>query len=324
MKHKNTFLITGGAGHLGSHIGLILAQQGHTVVVLDSFEHNQDFCPQWAHVYRGDYGDPLILKKIFKEHPITMVIHCASSVRSQLSLQRPLECYYNNVAKTMTLLEIMHEHKIMALIFCSSSDVYGVPQEIPVHEDHSCIPVTPYGSSKLMIETIIKDCARATDMQFVILRQFNVSGAVIGSGLKEWHVPETHLIPLVLNACKSGAPLYVFGNDYSTLDGTAVRDYVHVQDSALAVVKAVEHLMHKKPSDVFNVGSGRGWSVKQVIDVAQIITQKECAVMYGPRREADVPVMIADTSKSTNLLGWKALNSSLELCAESAWKVERE
>ncbi len=324
MKQKSTILITGGAGYLGSHISYVLAQQGYKVVILDSFEHNQHFTPQWARVYHGDYGDAHILKKIFKEQVIQTVVHCASSIQGQVSLQKPLECYYANVAKTITLLEVMDEHIIKSLVFCSSSAVYGAPQYIPLDEKHPCVPLTPYGSSKLMIETIIQDCARVSELRFVILRYFNIAGAIPGSGLKEWHIPETHLIPLVISACKSGAPFYLFGNDYPSSDGTAVRDYVHVQDCAFAVHKALEHLAYQKPCDVFNVGTGRGWSVKQVIDTAVLVTQKECKVISSKRSNADLPVVIADVTKARHLLEFNPQSTLLERCLESLWKVEME
>lgn len=324
MKHKNSVLITGGAGYIGSHIGLILAQQGYAVVVLDNFSQNHIFNPAWATVYNGDYADAELLTKIFVMHKISAVVHCAASTIVSLSVQKPLEYYYNNVSKTITLLQTMRACGVMSLVFSSSCAVYGAPAYIPLDEKHPLSPLSPYGTTKMMVEMLLKDCARAFDLRYVVLRYFNAVGAIPGSGLREWHVPETHIVPLLLHACKVGAPFYVWGNDYPTKDGTCIRDYVHVQDIADAHHKALEHLWQAKPSDVFNIGTGHGWSVKQLVDMAQKITHKECEVIYSQRREGDPSVLVADPRKAMDILEWRPQYSSLEYCFETAWRAECE
>lgn len=323
MQQKQAVLVTGGAGYIGAHIGYLLAQQGYQVVVLDNFSQNQVFTPLWAEVVCGDYADTKLLHKIFTHYNVVAVMHCAAFTVVSISVQKPLEYYHNNVAKTITLLKSMHKHGIQKCIFSSSSAVYGIPQTLSLSEDHPLVPITPYGVSKMMVEQLLRDCAKAHDLQFVVLRYFNAAGTIPGSHLFEWHIPETHCIPLLLQSLAVGSPFYIFGTDYPTQDGTCIRDYVHVHDIADAHIKALQHLQKERPSEIFNIGTGAGWSVQQLVTAAQNITQRQCEIIKTKRRDGDFPVLVANSQKAMEILGWQPRYSVLDYCIETAWQSYR-
>ncbi len=319
---KQTILVTGGAGYIGSHTAFLLAQRGYRVIVLDNFMYNQPFARTWATIVRGDIGDIAILKEIFTHNKIDAVIHFAGFIAVGESVQNPLKYYENNISRTVTLLQSMREHHVQKIIFSSSAAVYGMPTKVPITEDQLTAPINPYGNTKLIVEQILRDCAQAYGLKFVALRYFNACGAQPEDGLAELHEPETHLIPLALRAVIENKPFNVFGDDYSTPDGTCIRDYLHVKDLAIAHVAALEYLCKNGASDVFNLGTGTGYSVKQVLDSIAAVCGKPVVFVIKPRRPGDPAQLVADAHKAERILGWKAHWSDLQTIISSAYKSE--
>lgn len=325
MEHsKKTILVTGGAGYIGSHAAWLLAKKGFHVVVLDDLSQTSFFSHKWAEFVHGDYGDAVLLERLFTTYQVTAVMHFAAFTVVSESVQHPLNYYQNNVSKTVTLLDAMVKQNVLTLIFSSSCAVYGKPLFVPLTEDHPCLPISPYGTTKYMIELMLKECEAAYGLQYVTLRYFNAAGALAYEGLGEQHAPETHGIPLLLRAAATGKPFYVFGTDYDTKDGSCVRDYVHVRDIADAHYKALLHLIqHKNPSDVFNLGTGVGYSVKELITAVEQVTKKEVVVIPTARRKGDPAVLVADPVKAMTILQWKPVHSELSLLIQSAWLFEQ-
>ncbi len=325
---KKTILLTGGAGYIGSHTAWLLAKKGFHVLILDDLSQtsffSSSFSHRWAEFVQGDYGDAQLLARLFTSYRITAVMHFAAFTVVGESVQHPLNYYQNNVSKTVTLLDAMVKHNVLAMIFSSSCAVYGNPLFVPLTEEHPRVPVSPYGTTKYMVELMLKECEAAYGLQYVALRYFNAAGALPYEGLGEQHVPETHGIPLLLQAAVTGKPFYLFGTDYETKDGTCVRDYVHVRDIADAHYKALLHLIqYKNPSDVFNLGSGVGHSVKELIAAVEYVTKKELLVIPTARRKGDPAALVADPAKAMTILQWKPVHSDLALMIKSAWLFEQ-
>jgi UDP-glucose-4-epimerase GalE len=316
---KQTILITGGAGYIGSHIALLCAQNNYNVIIIDSFVHNQLFAPAWATVIRGDFGDEQLLTTLFLEHTICAVIHCAAFIEVGQSVTDPLRFYENNVAKTITLLTSMRAHNVNILIFSSSCAVFGAPLVTPMPETHQQHPISPYGHTKQMAETILAGMAHAYGFNYVALRYFNAAGAWPEYGLGEYHIPETHIIPLLLIAAHENKPFYIFGNDWPTPDGTCIRDFVHVRDIAQAHLRAIDYLQAGNPSGAFNLGTGVGTSVAQIIAATQNLVGKKIEVVVRPRREGDPAVLVADSVRARDILGWQARYSGIEEIIGSAY-----
>ena len=313
MGNNQTVLVTGGAGYIGSHVALYYIKQGYQVIILDNYTQGQTQLPFLSILFNGDYGDPLLLNKIFTDYKISAVIHCGAVATASASEHDPLSYYDNNVSKTVTLLQQMVKHRVLRFIFSSSCAVYGAPQSIPLTETHPCNPISPYGKTKLMIEQILYDCQKSYGMEYVILRYFNAFGIEPGSGLQEVHVPETHVVPLLFYSAQSDIPFYIFGTDYATPDGTCVRDYVHIHDIASAHYKALLHLKKKLPSDIFNLGTGRGWSVKEVINAVEVVLQKKVIVIPSERRTGDLGILVASCAKASHILEWAPVYTDLIL-----------
>ncbi len=316
---KHTILVTGGAGYIGSHTAWLLYQRGYQVVVLDAFFHNQIFYPEWAVVIKGSIQDKKILESIFSTYDIAGVMHFAASIEVSESCKNPSLYYQNNVVNSHVLLDVARYYRISFFIFSSSCAVYGNPLTDVLAEDHPKFPISPYGKTKLIIEQMLEDYEKAYDIKFAILRYFNAAGSAFEYNLYEQHVPESHLIPLLLNAAIHEKPFSIFGSDYQTPDGTAIRDYVHVLDIADAHVKAFEYLYDNRKSNIFNLGTGFGYSVQQICNQVQTILQKKISVTYQERRAGDPKKLVADSSKITQILGWKPVNSSLENIITSAY-----
>lgn len=316
---KQTILLTGGAGYIGSHTAYKLVQQGYNVVILDNLTHGQRWEHSWADCIVGDVGDPAALKAVFTQYTISAVMHFAAYAQVGISVKKPLLFYENNVAKTIKLIEAMLAHNVRIFVFSSSCAVYGIPQQLPLSEEHPCNPINPYGATKYMVERLLHDVALSDDFVFVSLRYFNAAGGLPELGLFEQHTPETHLIPLLLQAMQERKPFTLFGTTYDTPDGSCVRDYVHVVDIAQAHILALEHLLRKHPCDIFNLGTGVGFSVKQVIAMAEKVCQVTVPIIPGPKRGGDPAVLVADAGKARDILKWAPCYSDLEFMIRSAF-----
>jgi UDP-glucose 4-epimerase len=313
-------LMVGGAGYIGSHVSFYLHQKGYDVIILDNFLTSSPFNPSWATVFRADYADSAMLSKIFESYDISAVMHFAASTQVAESMQNPGLYYENNVAKTILLLNSMRKHGVKNFIFSSSCAVYGNPQFLPLTEEHPKNPVNIYGKTKLMIENVLEDYSEVyKDFDYVSLRYFNAAGALPEHGLGENHNPETHVIPLALSAAKTGKEFGIFGTDFDTRDGSCVRDYLHVMDIADAHWRAYAHLKEGNPSDVFNLGTGSGVTVKEIVNSVQTVSQIKMNIVEKGRRAGDPPALVADYSKVKNILKWQSKFSDLDFIIKSAF-----
>lgn len=316
-------LVTGGAGYIGSHMVKMLRAHGHAVLVLDDFSTGFENALLGCPFVCGSIGDKATLEGIFKAHHIDAVMNFASFIAVGESVQQPAKYYLNNVANTLVLLNAMQSHGVNRFIFSSTAAIFGEPKRMPIDEHQPSAPINPYGHTKHMIELALKDFDLAYGMKSVCLRYFNAAGADPEGELGERHDPETHLIPLVLQAASGRrAEISVFGDDYDTADGTCIRDYIHVQDLCAAHLLALKHLLAGGDSRCYNLGNGQGFSVKQVIDAAREVTAKPIAVNLQPRRSGDPPRLIADSSKIIHELGWQPAHTSLQKIISDAWHWE--
>jgi len=321
---KKTALITGGAGYIGSHTAYLMARNGYDVIVLDNLVHGQTFKHSWATLKKHDFADVAVLDDIFKTHRIDVVMHFAAFIEVGESVKRPKDFYENNVIKTLTLLDAMIRHRVKRFVFSSSCAVYGNPEYLPLTEEHPKKPVSPYGNNKLIIELALQDYARAYDLHYMSLRYFNASGAFPEAGLGEFHKHETHVIPLMLRAIHANQPFNLFGDDYETKDGSCVRDYVHVTDIANAHMLAAQHLEKTGISEYVNLGTGYGYSVKELIKAVERLCNKKMIVNTVKRRPGDPATLVADPSKAMRILAWKPYYSDLDFIIKSALKWEMD
>ena len=309
---KGKILVVGGAGYIGSHAVKALDSRGYDLVVLDDLSTGHRDAVQAGTFVEGDLGDRPTLDRLFATHRIEAVMHFAAFAYVGESVQQPGKYYRNNVAATLTLLEAMRDHGIRHFIFSSTCATYGIPQEVPIPETHSQWPINPYGWTKLMVERMLADFDRAHGLRYVAFRYFNAAGADPDGRLGERHEPETHLIPLVLRAADGGEPLKVFGDDYPTPDGTCIRDYIHVSDLADAHVLGLERLLAGGESTVYNLGNGQGFSVKEVIAMAERVTGRPVPHTFAPRREGDPPALVGSAGRAREELGWQPRFADLE------------
>lgn len=317
-------LIVGGAGYVGSHVNKYLAERGFKTVVFDNLDRGHRELVKWGEFVEGDLADREALRACFRRYPIRSVMHFSAFTYVGESVEDPGKYYRNNVANALNLLSVMREFGTDRFIFSSSCAVFGVPETVPMAEDHPKRPVNPYGRTKWMIEMILEDYARAYGLKYAILRYFNAAGADPEGEIGEWHDPETHLIPLALDGALGTRPnVRIFGTDYDTHDGTCVRDYIHVFDLAEAHVLALRRLLDGSASDSFNLGNGRGFSVREVIETARRITGRTIPVIEGPRREGDPPMLVGSSEKAKRVLGWSPRYPDLEVILETAWKWHR-
>ncbi|HXA03113.1 MAG TPA: UDP-glucose 4-epimerase GalE [Cytophagaceae bacterium] len=319
---KKTILVTGGAGYIGSHSVRLLSDRGYQIIVLDNlvYGHREAIINKGVDLVVGNMDDNNILEKIFSENNMEAVIHFAAYAYVGESVADPAKYYHNNTSAPLALLDMMRKYKCGNFIFSSTCATYGDPEYIPIDENHPQNPINPYGQSKLMLEKIIKDYANAYGLSYVFLRYFNASGASEDGQIGEDHNPETHLIPLVLEAAKGIRPnIKIFGTDYETPDGTCIRDYIHVMDLAEAHQCALEYLLKGGKSVACNLGTGKGVSVKEVIAVAEKITGHKIPVIPEDRRAGDPPRLVANPIKAKEVFGWEAKNKNLETIIKSAW-----
>lgn len=325
MSSKNqTILVTGGAGYIGSHAALALKKAGYGVIILDNLSYgHQEIVDDVLQVKLiiGDTSDRPLLDKLFTTHKIDAVMHFAAYIAVGESVNEPGKYYTNNVASTLNLLEAMVSHGINKVVFSSTCAVYGMPKEVPMTENHPHNPLSPYAASKDMVERILTDFDTAFELKSVAFRYFNACGADPGGSLGEDHTPETHLIPLaLLTALKKRDSLYIFGTDYDTPDGTCVRDYIHVNDLADAHVLGLEYLLAGGKSEVFNLGNGNGFSVREVIETAREVTGLEIPAIESDRRPGDAPILVGSSEKVRTMLGWNPNYADLKKIISHAWQ----
>lgn len=319
-----SILVTGGAGYIGSHTCKALAAEGLTPVTFDNLSRGHADLVQWGPLVKGDILDPVALDEVFTRHRPEGVIHFAALAYVGESFPEAVSYYKVNVAGMINLLDAMVRHGIGKIIFSSSCATYGIPDSVPIPETAPQRPISPYGRSKLICEQALKDVAAAEDMRFGILRYFNASGADSSGKLMERHDPETHLIPLTIDAASGkGLPLQIFGNDYPTPDRTCERDYIHVTDLAAAHVAALRHLNKGGDSFEANLGSGRAYSILQVISTVEKIVGRPVPIVWGPRRPGDPPALFSDPAFVQRVLGFRPQHSELENIVETAWRSRR-
>ncbi|MEK5321173.1 UDP-glucose 4-epimerase GalE [Paenibacillus sp. FSL L8-0644] len=313
-------LVTGGAGYIGSHTVAELLNLGEEVVVLDNLQTGHKAALLGGKLYEGDLRDKELLSKLFSENSIDAVIHFAANSLVGESMQNPGKYYDNNVFGTLSLLEAMKDAGVRRIVFSSTAATYGEPEKVPIEEGDRTEPTNVYGETKLMMERMMSWFDKVLGIKYVSLRYFNAAGAHESGKIGEDHRPESHLIPLVLQtALKQRPHIAVFGEDYATLDGTCVRDYIHVSDLADAHVRAVNYLREGNDSNVFNLGNGQGFSVKEVIETARKVTGLEIPVVTEPRRAGDPAILVASSDKARSVLGWSPARTQLEDIISGAW-----
>jgi len=318
-------LVTGGAGYIGSHVCKALAAAGYLPVSFDNLGNGHRWAVRWGPLVEGDILERAALDEAIRRFQPVAVLHFAAFAYVGESVGDPGKYYRNNVAGSLNLLEAMRDHGIRRLVFSSTCATYGEPRAVPIAEDHPQLPVSPYGASKQMIERMIVDFAAAHGLRAISLRYFNAAGADPAGEIGEAHAPETHLVPLALDAAAGIRPhITVFGDQHPTPDGTCVRDYIHVCDLAGAHLLALAALESGHEGHAYNLGNGRGFSVKEVIDTARVVTGRPIAVRIGPARAGDPPSLVADASRIRRELGWRPHIPALAEIIGSAWRWHRQ
>jgi UDP-glucose-4-epimerase GalE len=312
-------LVTGGAGYIGSHTVHLLNKRGFDVTVIDDLSRGHAHNVDHQKFFQVTLSDTNRLTQIFIDGAFDAVIHFAAYIAVGESTVEPELYFRNNVSGTISLLSAMHNANIRRIVFSSTAAVYGTPSHVPITEDFPFAPVSPYGESKVMVEKILGWLDEYRSLRGICLRYFNACGAEPGSGLGEEHDPETHLIPLLLRAIQTGKPITIFGEDYPTADGTCIRDYIHVSDLAEAHILAVEHLMSGGGSNRFNVGTGQGRSVREVIQAVEAVTNQKVPYTIGPRRAGDPAELVASSDKLKNTLKWSPKYTELRDIVSTAW-----
>ena len=324
MSLAPTILVTGGAGYVGAHACKALAVRGYSPVVFDNLVHGHEGAVKWGPLEIGDIADRARLDAVIAAHRPAAVMHFAAFTYVGESVADPGKYYRNNVAGTLSLLEAMRDHHIERLVFSSTAATYGTPDSVPITEDAAKAPINPYGQSKWTAECMIADFAAAHGLRAAALRYFNAAGADPGGEIGELHEPEAHLIPLAMQAVTGdGPPLTLFGDDYPTPDGTCIRDYIHVGDLADAHVRALDWLDGASGANAFNLGTGHGASVRQVLDAVERVAGKPVPHSIGPRRAGDPAELVSDPAKANRELSWVPSMSDLETIVATAWAWHR-
>jgi UDP-arabinose 4-epimerase len=318
-------LVTGGAGYIGSHACKALALQGFEPVTYDNLSRGNRWAVKWGPLEEGDIADESRLRDVLDHYRPTAVMHFAAFAYVGESVQQPLLYYRNNVGGSAALMNAIVQTRIIPVVFSSTCATYGIPESVPISEDHPQRPINPYGFSKLAVERMLRDLDLAQNMRSVSLRYFNAAGADPNGEIGEAHDPEPHLIPRVLAAARNGTPITVYGDDYATPDGTCIRDYIHVGDIADAHVRAVHYLLKGGSSCALNLANARGYSVKEVIQTAQRITGASISVKAEPRRLGDPPVLIGSAERARTLFDWTPKRSDLGVQIADAWNwIQRQ
>lgn len=318
-------LVTGGAGYIGSHMVRTLGEKGHDLVVYDNLSTGHRDSLLYGRLVVADLADRETLRILLQEEKFDAVIHFAAYIAVEESVREPVKYYRNNFSNALNLIDACVRHGVDKFIFSSTAAVYGVPETMPVTEETPLLPINPYGSSKMMTELALRDIARVTGLRYVALRYFNVAGADPQTRIGQRYKESTHLITLALRtALGLREALHIFGTDYPTPDGTCIRDYIHVDDLTAAHLQALDYLAGGAGSRVFNCGYGKGYSVRQVVDMAKRVTGIDFPVKETGRRAGDPPVIIADSSRIRKELGWQPSYDDLELIIRSAWHWEKK
>jgi len=318
-------LVVGGAGYIGSHMIKRFQSTDHQIDVLDNLSTGFKENSQNYKLHICDLSNKEQVHKILKENKYEMVMHFASSINVGESYDHPMKYYENNVINTLNLLECMIDLKILNFIFSSTAAVYGEPESIPIKEEQNLSPINPYGKTKSVVENILSDYDKSYGLKYISLRYFNACGAHIDGTIGERHNPETHLIPLILQTASGRRNNFkIYGDDYKTKDGTCVRDYIHVMDIAEAHLLSLEKLIQTQSSDVYNIGNKQGYSVREIIDMVEEITQTKIPYKISQKRRGDPAELIADNSKITEKLNWRAKYSDLNTIINTAWEWEKK
>jgi UDP-arabinose 4-epimerase len=313
-------LVTGGAGYIGSHTAKLLAAAGHEPVIFDDLSQGHEWAVKWGPFERGSLSDPARLADVFAARKMDAVVHFAANALVGESMTNPAKYFQNNTVGSLNLLNAMRQAGVDTIVFSSTCATYGDPVRVPIDETHPQSPVNPYGESKLMVEKILRWYGESYGLRWMALRYFNAAGAAPDGEIGEDHDPESHLIPLVIGAALgTRPPVKIFGTDYPTPDGTAVRDYVHVMDLADAHLRAIERLRGGTPSQAINLGTGRGHSVKEVIDTVAREGGRPVPALESARRPGDPPELVAAPTRAREVLGWRCAYPEIETIVEHAW-----
>lgn len=318
-------LVVGGAGYIGAHMCKLLAESGFELVVCDDLSTGHRAALRWGKFVEASIGDAAALDSLFARERPQAVMHFAACSLVGESVRDPLKYWRNNVGNTLTLLEAMRRHGIARFVFSSTAAIFGEPRAASIDEDHPTQPLNPYGRTKLAIEQVLRDACAAYDLRAVALRYFNAAGADPSGLIGESHEPETHLIPRLLRrAAGENLDVCIFGSDYPTTDGTCVRDYIHVNDLADAHLRALQQLERQEGFQCYNLGNGRGYTVREVIAAVEDVVGGALNIPVGPRREGDPAALVASSKEATQLLGWRPLRPAIRDIIESAWRWHRE
>jgi UDP-glucose 4-epimerase len=301
---KGQILLTGGAGYIGSHVNKLLSEKGYQTIIFDNLSRGHAELVKWGKLLEGCLSNTSTLDNLFKHNNISCVMHFAAYAYVGESIEKPGDYYANNVSNTINLLNVMIANKVNNIIFSSTCATYGIPDTLPITENTEQKPINPYGRGKLMIETILRDYTKAYGLNHINLRYFNAAGCDPECEIGEIHQPETHLIPRVIEAALYNKSFTIYGNDYETKDGTCVRDFVHVNDLASAHFRAMKYLKKYNISDSFNIGTGSGYTIKEVIDCVEKILNKKINVIYSERRDGDPAELFSNNDKAISKLEW--------------------
>lgn len=324
-KETSYVLLTGGAGFIGSYINEMLYKEGYRTIVIDNLSKGDRRAVRHGIFIEGDLSNKNLLDEVFTTYPIKIVMHFAASISVKESIENPLKYYTNNVSNTLNLLEAMLQHKVKKMIFSSSAAIFGMANMEKVGEEEIAQPINPYGRSKLVGEMILQDLSAAGLLSYISLRYFNVAGGDPSGKCKNYEKNPLNLIPVILKSVKnSNASIEVFGSDYSTPDGTCIRDYIHVEDIGTAHILALERLLQGHPSSFYNLGTGRGFSVKEVIAAVKKVTSCSINIIECPRREGDSACIVANSEKAREELNWQPKYLSLESIIQHAWNAMQQ